>query len=61
MTMDRQKGQIVFMCDECDTIIETVTRDFDEARAYLRANGWQAHTEDGETWTHTCESCGGPL
>ena len=29
--LDRQHGKIVFECDSCNEVLETETRDFDEA------------------------------
>lgn len=56
--MDRQKGLLVFECDSCGETLDTEKRDFDDARAVLKREGWRTTTpDDGETWEHSCPGC----
>ena len=58
--IDRQRGGIIiFECDSCDAVLDTKTKDFDEACVAMRADGWHARKVCGE-WLHGCESCGAP-
>jgi hypothetical protein len=34
--LDRQQGKIIFECDSCKEVLETETRDFDDARAIMK-------------------------
>ncbi len=56
MTMDRQKGDIVFECDGCGKVLETETADFDSAMNLLRRNRWKA-VKVGAGWEHRCDEC----
>jgi hypothetical protein len=58
MTVDRQKGKIVFVCDGCGDGATTDTDDWEEARAVLRQEEW-ATAKDGDTWKHFCADCKG--
>ena len=40
-------------------MLDTKTKDFDEARVAMRADGWHARKVCGE-WLHGCDSCGAP-
>lgn len=52
--IDRQKGQIIFECDNCTETLETGTMDFDEANQKRREEGWGTiKTKDG-VWEHYC-------
>lgn len=57
--IDRQHGNIVVECDACSEVLETETRDFDEARAVMKREGWSAR-EFGGVWQHGCDRCGPP-
>lgn len=54
------KGEVVFSCDgeDCDEYLETGERDFGEANAARKAEGWTAFQVDG-VWEHRCPSCKG--
>jgi Fe2+ or Zn2+ uptake regulation protein len=54
--LDRQKGNIVFQCDECGEVLETNTNDFDSARNLLKRERWAVEKIDGE-WEHYCSNC----
>lgn len=62
MTVARDFGEIVFHCDgkKCHEYLETGTRDFKEALATLKEEGWIATLEETE-WEHYCPECIGPL
>lgn len=54
--IDRQRGGIIiFECDSCDAVLDTKTKDFDEARVAMRDDGWHARKVCGE-WLHGCDS-----
>lgn len=56
MTLSRDRGLIVFECDECGDTEETETRDFAEAREHIRAEGWTTQ-RSGDDWLHVCRGC----
>lgn len=56
MTVDRQKGNVVFECDACNETLETKTSNFSAAMNLLHHEGWKARREDGE-WVHYCDKC----
>lgn len=56
MTLDRVEGQIVFYCDSCPEVLETETRDFDEARTIQHNARWKARRA-GAGWEHSCPVC----
>ncbi len=49
-------GHIVVECDACGKSLGTDTKDFEEARAIMKQNGWIAR-KFGDVWQHRCESC----
>lgn len=51
--IDHQRGQIVFECDACGDTLDTDTREFDEANALRREEGWLAE-KVGRDWVHFC-------
>jgi len=58
--MDRQNGGIIFIeCDSCDEILDTETKDFDEARNVMRRVGWKVR-KIADEWLHGCPNCGVP-
>jgi hypothetical protein len=57
MSVDRIKGEVVFICDECDDTLETGEDDFTEARATLQHEGWSTQ-KSGPDWLHYCVGCG---
>ncbi len=54
--IDRQRGEIIYECDGCDETIETGERDWPDAMACFRREGWRAE-KVGEDWTHLCPRC----
>lgn len=56
MSIDRIKGEIVFICDTCDEALESETSDFREANEVRRREGWGARQVDDE-WQHLCDLC----
>jgi len=56
MALERERGKIVFTCDHCGEVEETDTRDFNEAREHIRAEGWRTE-KVGDEWTHRCRTC----
>jgi hypothetical protein len=58
--IDRQKGGILIVeCDSCDAVLDTETKDFEEAREKMRREGWKVRKIAGE-WIHGCGRCGVP-
>lgn len=56
--LHRQKGQIIFECNECGETLDTGTGDFDAAKAKLDAEEWKASKEPNMAeWDHTCPDC----
>jgi hypothetical protein len=58
VTVDRQKGDIIFLCDGCPDDLETNTANWDSARNFLRRENW-ATAKDGDEWKHFCPDCKG--
>jgi Fe2+ or Zn2+ uptake regulation protein len=54
--LDRQKGNFIFECEGCGSILETNTGDWDSALNVLRRNKWKARIYGGE-WHHECSEC----
>lgn len=59
MTAERIKGQLTFECDGpgCHAFQEPESRDFKEALAEIKADGWTIHSLDERTWFHKCPLC----
>lgn len=58
MTVDRQKGKVVFVCDGCGDGLDTETDDWANAMAVLRREEWQVKRV-GDARQHFCTSCKG--
>lgn len=56
MAIDRYHGEIIFECDRCHDTTETSERDFSEAMATMKAEGWVAR-KVGQEWRHYCQQC----
>ena len=54
--IDRQHGALIFECDTCSETYEPETKDFNEAWAKAKGDGWRA-TRVGDIWTHSCPQC----
>jgi hypothetical protein len=58
--IDRQKGGFIQVeCDSCDEVLDTKTRDFDDARAMMKREGWFTR-RIADVWLHGCGKCGVP-
>ena len=58
MTVERYRGDIFFVCDECGDELDAYTSDFNEALEVLKMNGWEyVRGQDGE-YEHYCPTCG---
>jgi hypothetical protein len=55
MTTERIKGCIAFYCDlpGCTESVETGEREFNEASASVKADGW-CFRKRGAVWKHFC-------
>jgi hypothetical protein len=70
MTIDRQYGKIIFICDQqdnprCDEQIETEESDFNDALRAAKAEGWRSvpldHAGGGAPkLVHVCSHCSVP-
>lgn len=56
MSAERIKGEVVFICDDCDDALETGTGDFQAAQIELRSADWRAYKDD-DVWRHICLDC----
>lgn len=54
MSIERQKGRIIWVCDACGDHLETDTSDFQEAREAMRAEGWFSRLNPDDDWEHYC-------
>lgn len=58
--IDRQNGGFIFVeCDSCDAVLDTGTKDFDEAREVMKRQEWKVRKIANE-WIHGCSRCGVP-
>lgn len=57
--LDRQKGVLIVECDACGDVLDTETKDFDEARACMQREDWKVR-KIGRDWIHGCPRCGVP-
>lgn len=57
--IDRQHGRLVVECDAYSAVLETETKDFDEAREAMRREEWKVR-KVGSDWIHGCPKCGVP-
>lgn len=52
----RERGKIVFECDDCGEIMDSGTADFADALEELRKEGWRPVQREG-VWEHMCSDC----
>jgi len=58
MTLERQRGILVFTCDECGVDADVKLHDFKQAFAEIKSEGWVARMNKGTgQWEHFCEVC----
>lgn len=58
--IDRQNGGIILVeCDSCNEVLDTGTKDFSEATAAMRREGWKAR-KIADEWLHGCPKHGVP-
>jgi hypothetical protein len=70
MTIERQYGKIIFVCDQqdsvrCDEQIETEESDFNDALRVAKAEGWRSVPLDqagggAPKFVHVCGHCSVP-
>lgn len=59
MTIERIKGCIAFICDNCDEGLETEEESFAAAREAMAGEGWIIRKR-GDEWAHFCgAACAG--
>jgi hypothetical protein len=58
MTIHRDKGKVVFECDECGEDYNAQESVFDEAWQAAKADGWVSY-KLGSEWHHFCPDCKG--
>ena len=56
MTIDRQKGDLIFECDGCGEVFESNTSDFNSAFNMAKRAGWRAR-KINDVWSHYCDCC----
>jgi len=56
MSIERQQGKLIFICDGCEDFLETGHVDFSQAIEYLRQEEWKPIQVMGE-WQHHCPDC----
>lgn len=55
MSVDRQYGRVIFICDDCGESYEASSRDFTEAWAEAKDEGWTVtHAHRDAPWVHWC-------
>jgi hypothetical protein len=67
MTIERQYGRIIFVCDverspRCEELLDTKTGDFPEALEMAKSQGWLMRPEHpgSRDWLHWCRFCPRP-
>ena len=65
--LDRIKGRIAFICDECQDGLETDEYEFDDALKYAKEQGWKSirldemdrppKTKVGQKYANICSHC----
>ncbi|MES2671596.1 MAG: hypothetical protein V4673_14425 [Pseudomonadota bacterium] len=58
--IDRQHGTIQFQCDRCLAVLETDTKEFADASAAAKRDGW-TFMKLGKDWLHKCGACKGKI
>lgn len=59
MSLEKEKGKFVVVCDICGKSSSEEAYDlenFYDVLEFLADNGWASKKVDNE-WTHTCEEC----
>lgn len=54
--LTRLYGKISFECDGCCEVLDTNTKEFDEALERLRSEDWKCR-KNGKEWSHYCPGC----
>ncbi len=54
--LTRIHGKISFECDGCAEVLDTDTKDFDDAMGQLRGEMWVSRKK-GNDWSHYCSNC----
>lgn len=63
MTIERQYGQIIFVCDRqtsarCEESLDTETNDWNDALKRMTGARWRASPlRPGPGWIHCCSRC----
>ena len=57
MSIEHDGADIVFVCDTCETRLETDTDVWADALAISKREGWKAE-KVGKDWVHGCSRCG---
>lgn len=55
--IERQGGNVVFICDTCEKRFETHTDEWADALGMVKREGWKIE-KVGRDWVHGCEECG---
>jgi hypothetical protein len=58
--IDKQFGEIIFICDECGDDFATgyANDEFNQAVYDMKSEGWIT-VKDGDDWKHICSTCTG--
>lgn len=54
--IQREGGNVAFVCDACPETLITDSDDFAEANAARKRAGWKTE-KVGDDWLHLCPSC----
>jgi hypothetical protein len=57
MTVERQHGMILFICDNCGEDFDSDTDEFMEAVTALKDEGWKIAKNEDDDWVHFCPGC----
>jgi hypothetical protein len=57
--IDLQHNMFVVECDSCPEVLQTHTKNFQEARETMKREGWKIR-KIADVWVHGCPNCGVP-
>ncbi len=57
MSVKRDHGTLVWVCDNCGEEYDTFSHDFDEAREIMKDEGWKSIKDKDEKWQNVCVVC----
>jgi len=58
MSLERERGILIFTCDACGDDADVRLHDFKQAFAKIKEEGWVARkSKTSDSWFHYCPDC----